>query len=75
MINYWGYDVEEHQVTTVDGYILTMHRIPRGKNESSDSKEPKYPVFLGHCLLCSSAIFSFGPPDNSIAYMLADAGM
>ncbi len=25
-------------------------------------------------MLCSSAIYSFGPPDNSLAYRLADAG-
>ncbi len=32
MIEYWGYPVEEHRVTTDDGYILTMHRIPYGKD-------------------------------------------
>ncbi len=28
LIDFWGYDVEEHVVLTDDGYILTMHRIP-----------------------------------------------
>ena len=51
MIQYWGYPAEEHSVTTEDGYILAMHRIPNPGG---------YPVFLGHCFLCSSAIFSFG---------------
>lgn len=30
LINYWGYHVEEHWVTTEDGYILGLHRIPHG---------------------------------------------
>ena len=72
MIEYWGYPVEEHLVTTSDGYNLMLHRIPHGKN--GDVTPGKQPVFLGHCLLCSSAVFSFGPPEKSIAYMLADAG-
>ena len=53
MINYWGYPAEAHTVTTEDGYILTMHRIPHGKNEQPDPTKKKYPVFLGHCLLVS----------------------
>ena len=65
MINYWGYEAEEHQVTTDDDYVLIMHRIPRPGG---------YPVFLAHCYLCSSGVYSFGPPDNSLAYMLSDAG-
>ena len=75
MIEYWGYPVEEHTVTTEDGYILTMHRIPSGRSSNgTENGDPRQPVFLAHCLLCSSAVFSFGPPENSIAYMLADRG-
>ena len=28
LIDYWGYPVETHWVTTSDDYILTLHRIP-----------------------------------------------
>ncbi len=73
MIAYWGYPVEEHQVTTDDGYILTMHRIPHGR-DSNETNVGRPPVFFGPCLTCTSGVFSFGPPDNSLAYMIADAG-
>lgn len=66
MVESWGYPVEEHFVTTQDGYILRLHRIPRGRNERAEDVVPgqKPAVFLTHCLLCSSAVFSFGPPEN-----------
>lgn len=32
MIRHWGYPAESHQVTTADGYVLTLHRIPHGRN-------------------------------------------
>lgn len=32
-----GYPIEEHKVTTPDGYILTVHRIPYSKNETEFS--------------------------------------
>ncbi len=35
-MEYWGYTVEEHEVTTDDGYILTMHRIPYGRDGPGD---------------------------------------
>ncbi len=73
MIQYWGYPVEEHTVTTEDGYVLLMHRIPEGRSGSGTGGE-RIPVFLGHCLVGTSAVFSFGPPNNALAYMLADAG-
>ena len=37
-----GYNVEEHIVTTEDGYKLTLHRIP-----NKNVNESKAVVFLG----------------------------
>ena len=34
----------------------------------------KYPVLLGHCLTGSSALWAYGPEDNSLSYRLAQAG-
>jgi lysosomal acid lipase/cholesteryl ester hydrolase len=67
--------VEEHTVVTNDGYILSLHRIPGSPNELPNDieNERKPPVLLGHCLLGSSAIWSFHP-ENSLAYQLADEG-
>ena len=67
-----GYPAEEHFVTSDDGYVLALHRIPAGRDEqwpplnSNSSFSPprsrteKIPVFLGHCLLGNSAIFALG---------------
>ena len=71
LIRSYGYPAEEHFITTSDGYILAIHRIPHGVKEGVESKGP---VFLGHCLVGSSAIWSFGPTNFSLAYLLADAG-
>ena len=53
-----GYPVETHTVTTEDGYILTLHRIPRGRTNATkvdgDSGKKKV-AFLQHGLLCSSS--------------------
>jgi len=70
LIRYWGYPVEEHWVTTGDGYILGLHRIPHGRSSPS----PRGVVYLQHCLTCSSAVWAFGPPSKSLGYLLADAG-
>ncbi|XP_046394227.1 lipase 3-like [Ischnura elegans] len=68
-----GYPSETHHVTTEDGYVLTMHRIPRGRNSSGPGgKRPV--VFLQHCLLCSSAVWVFMGPENGLAFILADQG-
>ena len=72
MVKYWGYEIETHYVTTEDGYILGMHRIPHGKN--GPTNDTKKAVFMTHCLVCNSAIWLFGPPEKSLGYLLADAG-
>ena len=70
IIRSWGYPAEEYHVTTPDGYILALHRIPHSVNGRAGG----IPVILGHCLVGSSAIWAFGPPDHSLAYQLADKG-
>lgn len=60
-----GYPMEEHLVTTPDGYILKMFRIPKPGNEV---------VFLQHGLLSSSADWVITGPGKAFAYLLADAG-
>ncbi|KAI6657912.1 Gastric triacylglycerol lipase-like [Oopsacas minuta] len=56
---------------TEDGYNLTIHRIPHGRNNSVAAKGV---VYLQHCLLCSSADFLLNLPSESLGFMLADQG-
>ena len=68
-----GYPVESHSVTTDDCYILEMHRIPHGR-EAAGNHSSRPVVFLQHGLLCSSADWVMGNADNSLGFILADAG-
>ncbi|KAK7076518.1 hypothetical protein SK128_021905 [Halocaridina rubra] len=67
-----GYPSEIHHVTTEDGYILELHRIPHGKHKDLNAQRPA--VFVHHCLLCSSSDFIMNTPDKALAYLLADNG-
>ncbi|XP_064104186.1 lipase lipl-1-like [Macrobrachium nipponense] len=70
-----GYPAEVHHVTTEDGYILELHRIPHGPNETRTPNDPRPIVFLHHCLLCSSSDFIMNdPPEKALAYLLASKG-
>ncbi|XP_026490165.1 lipase 3-like [Vanessa tameamea] len=71
-----GYPVEKHRVTTTDGYILQLHRIPAGKRTARKtfSAKGKKTVLIGHGLLGSSSDFVMMGPDRSLAYSLADEG-
>jgi len=73
MIAREGYPAETYTVTTEDCYILEMHRIPHGKNDIKDNKTRPV-VYLQHGLLCSSADWVMGSSDNSLGFLLADAG-
>ncbi|XP_072762502.1 lipase 3-like [Anoplolepis gracilipes] len=66
MIRKAGYPAESHVVTTKDGYLLTLHRIP-GDNAS-------VPVLLQHGLLCTSADWVILGKGKALAYLLADRG-
>ncbi|KAG8336165.1 hypothetical protein J6590_050365 [Homalodisca vitripennis] len=70
-ISQHGYPVEDHNITTQDGYILTYHRIPHGKSGPQRNR-PGPPVLLQHGLLCASPVWVTS--DNSLGFSLADAG-
>lgn len=53
LIRKYGYEAEVHSVTTSDGHILEVHRIPGGSR--SHPREGKTVVYLQHGLLDSSA--------------------
>lgn len=55
-----------HTVTTDDGYILEVHRIPRGKGQSASGGAFGRPVFIQHGFLGSSADWLIGPNDRAL---------
>ncbi|CAG0896314.1 unnamed protein product [Darwinula stevensoni] len=58
-----GYPAETYTVTTADGYIIDMHRIPYGLNGPGEG--PRIPVMLQHGLLCSSADWVVTGPERA----------
>mmetsp|Transcript_59078 Transcript_59078/g.68349 ORF Transcript_59078/g.68349 Transcript_59078/m.68349 type:complete len:438 (-) Transcript_59078:132-1445(-) len=62
-----GYRFSEHFVQTQDGYILTVWRVQK-------SVTRKHPVILQHGLLDCSFSWFVNLPDQSLSYILADAG-
>ncbi|GMS78789.1 hypothetical protein PENTCL1PPCAC_964, partial [Pristionchus entomophagus] len=75
IIERWEYPVEMHQVTTSDGYVLDLYRIPRGRNEWKSS-EPcvRHAILFNHGLASSGAQWALNMPNQSAAFVFADAG-
>jgi pimeloyl-ACP methyl ester carboxylesterase len=72
-----GFFIESHKVITADDYILTMYRLPKTYKESQAEAEPasdKPVVLLQHGLLDSSFSFVCNFRNQSLAFLLADAG-
>ncbi|KAI5703784.1 hypothetical protein M8J75_016203 [Diaphorina citri] len=67
-----GYPVEAHNVTTEDGYILTLHRIPGTPSNPLPYGKPV--VMVQHGILCSSTDWVIAGPNKSLGYILADQG-
>ncbi|CAF4092470.1 unnamed protein product [Rotaria socialis] len=70
-----GYPCEEHKVLTKDGYILGVFRISHGRNSSSSSTAvTRRPVLLQHGLLDTATTWVMNLPNQSLGYILSDAG-
>ena len=68
-----GYAVEQHMVTTSDGYILTLFRIPGYLNDTLPYAK-KAVVLLMHGLGGDASQWVLNSPERSSAFNLADAG-
>ena len=66
-----GYPAEYHTATTEDGYVLSLFRIPHGKSQSTPNQKK---AVLWHGLLGSSFSYVTNQGDQSLSYIMADAG-
>ncbi|XP_028794679.1 triacylglycerol lipase 2-like [Neltuma alba] len=71
MVETQGYKCEEHKVTTKDGFILSLQRMPARRSGNSADKPP---VLLQHGILSDAVIWLFNSPEESLGFILADNG-
>ncbi|KAL6177314.1 hypothetical protein ACLB2K_048840 [Fragaria x ananassa] len=69
-----GYTCQENQVTTEDGYILGIQRIPYGRYGNKSTTNTRPPVLLQHEHLTDAASWLLNPRNQALAFILADKG-
>ncbi len=61
-----GFPAETHVVTTEDGYLLEVHRIPRGREDFDDTEGYRPAIYMQHGHDSSSSNFILAGPDKSL---------
>ncbi|XP_060190082.1 triacylglycerol lipase 2-like isoform X2 [Lycium barbarum] len=72
LVTVHGYKCQEFEVTTDDGYILSVQRITEGRVGGTDSN--RQPVLLQHGVLADGATWVLNPPEQSLGMILVDNG-
>ncbi|NXR69339.1 LIPM Lipase, partial [Rhadina sibilatrix] len=72
-ILFHGFPSEEYEVMTEDGYFLSLNRIPHGRGDAGLSGS-RTPVLIVHGFCLDGGVWVDNFPDNSLAFVLADAG-
>lgn len=65
----YGHPLEEHNVTTEDGYELTLFRMAMGKN--CERNATRMPIILQHGFIISPITWVAAGPDVGLSYLLA----
>ena len=70
----YGYPFEQHYITTKDGYILKLFRIPHERIQNKKDDNPRPPILLQHGIFDSSDFSVVHGPEKSITFVLANFG-
>ena len=75
IVNEAGFKYEEYYVTTLDGYIISLWRIPDYLDESlNTAKKPKPPVLFLPGMMAASYNWVDNWPEKAPAFIAAQAG-
>ncbi|CAG9767968.1 unnamed protein product [Ceutorhynchus assimilis] len=72
----YNYPIETHQVTTDDGFVLTLHRIParESTNSGTNSSQKSPAALLIPGISCTSMDFVNLGPGRALGLLMADLG-
>ncbi|KAJ6657777.1 hypothetical protein lerEdw1_001964 [Lerista edwardsae] len=73
IIKYWKYPSEKYEILTYDGYYLEVDRIPYGMH-SPGNTGPKPVALMLHGVQLEGRCWLANLPNNSLGFVLADAG-